>query len=201
MTDLEKAKQLFQKAGLVFPAVPQELAVQLKELDNWLFSTREIEMSPYILQHYVHECDPDVHEVSPASTPPLFQKPCVDDYAVLSHSGHGVNSYAIQYYLVHGPLRMFLHLGWGGVYADAEEDAAHIRDCFSLADRIVPPALAVGKLPPGHRLTIVGSDFYGSYWEVSRGSPQKESGSSRSKDATEILTEVLNWLTGSGLFG
>src|SRR5208282_5696458 len=146
MTDIEKARQLFRDAGLAFPTIPEELAERLKEHGRWLFSTRPLGMSPYNLQHYLDEV-----EVSQ-----------VKDYAVLSHSGHGVNSYAIQYYLVHGSLRMFLHLGWGGVYMNAEESAATVRDCFSMADQIASLAQTAGLFQAGERLTIVGSDFYGS---------------------------------------
>jgi hypothetical protein len=74
-------------------------------------------VSPYNLQYYVHDDDK-----APAG------------YVVIAHSGHGANSYAIQYYLVSGALRLFLHLGWGGVYADAKADASKIQECFSLAD-------------------------------------------------------------------
>jgi len=88
MSDLDKARQLFQSSGLPFPEIPKELAVRLKERGNWLFSTREIEISPYDLHHYVEECWAD----------------SVEDYAILCHSGHGVNSYAIQYYS--GPRRL-----------------------------------------------------------------------------------------------
>lgn len=88
----------------------------------------------------------------------------VEDYAVLSHAGHGVNSYAIQYYLVHGFLHMFLHLGWGGAYMDAEATAARIRDCFSLADQVVEATQGMPGFRAGERLIVVGSDFYGGYW-------------------------------------
>ena len=174
-TDIEKARQLFQESGLAFPTIPAELAGQLKEHGEWLFSTREVEMSPYNLQHYVHEVDGS-H---------------VEDYAVLSHSGHGTNSYAIQYYLVYAPLRMFLHLGWGGVYMDGERAAAQIRDCFSVADQIVP-ATTVGRLGTGDRLRIVGSDFYGSYWSGPGQSHHKERRGS--KGPAQVLAEVLHWL-------
>jgi hypothetical protein len=53
MTDIEKARQLFRDAGLAFPTIPGELAEQLKEHGQWLFSTRPLEMSPYNLQHYL----------------------------------------------------------------------------------------------------------------------------------------------------
>src|SRR5262249_13893454 len=147
MTGIEKARHQFQKAGLAFPTIPEELAAGVKEQGKWLFSTREVKMSPCHLPHYVPEGD---------------GAPRQD--ALLSHDGYGVNSYAIQYSLVAGPLRMFLHLGWGGVYMEADAAASKIRECFSLADEIVPVAMTLGKLGAGERLTIVGSDFYGSYW-------------------------------------
>jgi len=140
MADIKKARQLFRKAGLPFPRMPNELAARLKQQDAWLFSTRDLAVSPYNLQHYVREVD----------------ETRVEDYAVLSHSGHGVNSYALQYYLVYGPLRMFLHLGWGGVYMDPEQDKVKIAYCFSLAAKIFNTAETVEKLPIGQQLTIVG---------------------------------------------
>ena len=176
MTDLEKARQLFQEAGLAFPTIPEELAARLNEQGEWLFSTREIEMSPYSVQHYVSEIDA-TH---------------VEDYVVLSHSGHGVNSYALQYYIVRGSLGMFLHLGWGGVYMEAEKAAADVRDCFSLADEIVPAAQTARKLQGSARLKIVGSDFYGSYWCVSTKKGRKEDVGL--KRPAEVLTEALHWL-------
>lgn len=157
MSGLEKARHLFQEAGVAFPKVPDELAAGLKEQGKWLFSTRELRMSPYNLDHYVQESD---------------QAPAA--YVVLAHSGHGINSYAIQYYLVSGPLRLFLHMGWGGVYLDADAAAAQIRECFSLADVIVPAAMTSAKFAAGKRLTIVGSDFYGSYWSAPGETRQKE---------------------------
>ena len=178
MTDVEKARQLFRKSKLAFPTIPDKLAARLKELDKWLFSTRELQMDPYNLQHYVREVN----------------KTHVEDYAVLSHSGHGVNSYAIQYYVVYGALRMFLHLGWGGVYMDARKARDQIRDCFSLADDIIPAVQTGARLRAGDRLTIVGSDFYGSYWSVP-GRRDREKAAKFSP--AEVLGEVLQWLRSS----
>ena len=185
MTDIEKARQLFRDEGLAFPAIPEQLAGQLKERGRWVFSTRPIDMSPYNLQHYVHEVD----------------RTQVEDYAVLSHSGHGVNSYAIQYYLVQGHLRMFLHLGWGGAYMDKKEDAATIRDCFSIADQVVRAAQSVESFLAGEHLTVVGSDFYGSYWlrpaETRLGKDPDRQGSPDVKPQ-EVLTGALGWLISCG---
>jgi hypothetical protein len=175
MTDIEKARHLFQEAGLAFPTIPKQLAAGLKEQGEWLFSTRELKMSPYNDRYYIREDDG-------------FS----GDYAVLCHSGHGVNSYAIQYYLVYGPLRLFRFLGWGGIYMDADAAASQIRECFSLADEIVPAAMTVRKVGAGERLTIVASDFYGTYWSASKESGQKERRGS--KGPAELLAEVLHWL-------
>jgi hypothetical protein len=176
MTDIKKARHLFQDAGLALPDVPKELAARLKEQSEWVFSTRKIVMSPYNLQHYLTESEESQ----------------VDDYVVLAHSGHGVNSYAIQYYLVQGSLRMFLHLGWGGAYMNPEETAAMIRDCFSMADRIVTATQCVARLQTGGRLLVVGSDFYGSHWLRPGESVQGEE--SDGKQPLEVLTEAHDWL-------
>jgi len=177
MTGIEKAKHLFQEAGLAFPTIPEEFAPRFKERGSWVFSTRKLEESPYVLDHYVEEAE----------------KNPVKDYIAIAHSGHGVNSYAIQYYLVQGALQMFLHLDWGGVYSDAEKDAAKIKDCFSLADKIVSTAHATAKLRRGDRLTVVGSDFYGSYW-LKPGEHRHERRDD-SKTPADVLAEVLHWLT------
>ena len=175
MTDHEKARELFQAKGLAFPQIPPEVAAKLKERGKWLFSTCQIEVSPYDLDYYANEPD----NVS------------VDDYAILCHSGHGVNSYALQYYLVHGDLRMFLHLAWDGVYIDAQRAAADIAWCFGLADEIVWQTSSVPRHKLSFPLEIVGSDFYGSHWFA----PGKH------KDVEEfanspgqVLAEALQWL-------
>jgi hypothetical protein len=176
MSDIEKARRLFREAALRFPTIPKLLAASMKEQCNWCFSTRELKVSPYNLQHYVQESDT-----------------AIEDYAVLCHTAHAVNSCAIQYYLVYGPLRMFLHLGWGGTYIDARAATSNIRICFSLADKIVPVAtMAAEKLTTCERLTIVASNFYGSYWFASGQARHKVKASSKSPVA--LMTEVLHWL-------
>ncbi len=176
--DLAKARQLFQDAGLTFPAIPDVLASQIKERGEWYFSSRHgKQTSPYLLDVYVRGVDQND----------------VEDYVVLSHSGHGVNSYAIQYYVVLGPLRMFLHLGWGGVYMDRDVATLEIRNCFSLADNIVPAALASPMLGSGKSLKIVGSTFYGSYWSAPGREPQHDE--SHFNTPAAVLSQALAWLT------
>ena len=181
MSDVNKARELFSNAGLAFPTLPEELAVKLKERDRWVYSTRCIRRWEYELDAYVHEA----------------QGKRIRDYALLSHSGHGINSYAIQYYLVHGHLRMFLHLGWGGVNEDHEKEAAKIRACFLKADEVVQAMVqAAAGFHTGEHLTVVVSDFYGSYWIPPGPSGQREKIHSNTQVESPLaaLTEVLDWL-------
>jgi hypothetical protein len=181
MTDINKARDLFSKAGLGFPTLPEELAVKLKERDQWVFSTRPIRMWPYELDRYVNQS----------------QTRQIRDYALLSHSGYGINSYAIQYYLVHGPLEMFLFLGWGGAYDDEEKAAAKIRACFLKADEVVQAMVqAAADFHTGEHLTVVGSDFYGSYWIPPGAGGQKKEIHTNTEFESPLaaLTEVLDWL-------
>jgi hypothetical protein len=176
MSDIEKARQVFEKAGLAFPTIPEKLAEQLKEQSKWVFSTRPIDVWPYLLHSYVEEAE----------------KSEVDDYAVLCHAGHGVNSYAIHYYLVQDSLRMFLQLGWGGIYSDEGKDTARIRDCFLLADQISSVAKTVGRFRAGNHLTVVVSNFGGSYW-LPPGKTRREN-DKRCEDPLAMLKEVLAWV-------
>lgn len=179
MSTLEKAKTMFREAGLPFPAIPRIFAEQLKERGRWLFSTREIAVSPYNLDHYVREVEGTQ----------------IDDYAMLAHSGHGANSWAIQYYLVYGSLRLFLHLGWGGVYMDAVADTAKIRKCFAFTDEIVTAAQNKADLEASGRLTIVASDFYGSYWSAP--DMNKRVHKLKSQKPLKVLQDAMNWLVDS----
>ncbi len=175
MSDLNKARALFHGAGLAFPGVPEPLAARLREQGEWLFSTRKLKTTPYDINHYVHESEQDI-----------------EDYVVLAHSGHSTNSYAIQYYLVIGPLRLFLHLAWGGIDMNAEETSAEIRECFSLADEIVLATSKTRILAPGERLTIVCTSFYGSEWFTSPNGRWQMFRNDASP--TETLKIVLRWL-------
>ena len=175
MTDIENAKQLFQEAGLAFPTLPEKLAVRLRKRGEWHFSTRKIKITPYFLKYYVEEVN-GTH---------------VKDYATLAHSGQGRNSWALHYYIVFGPLRMFLQLGWGGIYMDADAAAAKIHECFLLADQIVSLAKSVCK--ESDKLTIVGSDFHGSYLEIPGQDPQEETNCFR--DPVDVLIIALQWMS------
>lgn len=142
---IDAARALFSSWNLPLPSLPADSHATLRELEARIFSTRTLPEPPYHLRHFLEEG---------TSAPPA--------YCVLAQSGHGVNSHAIQYYVVNERLRLFLHLAWGGVYMDEDAVRANIRECFALADAIVA---AVNSKPASQgQLTVVASDFYGGDW-------------------------------------
>ncbi len=50
----------------------------------------------------------------------------VADYAAASHAGHGINSYGLNFHLVHDRLAILMQVGWGG----------HLRDNAARADEL-----------------------------------------------------------------
>jgi hypothetical protein len=173
------AKRLFLEAGLGFPAVPLGLAARLEQHGPWTFATRQLEVWPYDFDHYVAEGHGPVA-----------------DHVVLAHAGHGANSHAIHYYLVQGPLRLFLQLGWGGIHMDAGARAASVRACFARADELVRSAAVGGRVPAGHRLTVAASDFYGAWWQLAPAATPYVRRPSLRLGVAGVLAEALHALSG-----
>lgn len=176
ISGVERAKAVIGEAGLAFPTIPGDLEGQLREVSEWCFSTRLFRLSPYALHRYVEEARAGV----------------VAEYALLAHDGHGINSYAIHYYLVWRSLNLFLQLPWGGVYDDSKANKADIRKCFGIADRLVRRVERGAQTSA--TLTVVGSGFYGSSWSVEDGRPSSECDSASSVPPIEVLTEALAWV-------
>ncbi len=148
---IDKAKQVFKQANLPFPYIPEKLAHRLREVRNWGYTTRGTDVIdwPENIRHiYVKEAD----------------NATLSDYAMLCHAGYGLNSYAMHYFLVYGPLRMFLQLSWGGVYSCEETDVERMKETFALADQIVKEVEVSKRFGKGDHLVIAVSDFYGSFY-------------------------------------
>ena len=119
--NLQQARALFTAEGLPFPELPPTLAGQMQPFGELLFGTRDPETGPYAL---------DVFRDA------VYEQP-VTDYALLGFDGHGINSWALHYYLVQGPLALFIQLPWGGAYKMCIRDSAE-------RDRGSPSADQVG---------------------------------------------------------
>ena len=142
-TAVDRARALFAAERLPFPSLPENLAAQLRQQDESVFTTVDHQYSPYAIQYYVE---------------PLKRGGDSDDYAAIGFDGHGINSHAVHYYLVESNLALFIQRPWGGVYMDPEtlrplierafKSAGQLREKMTLAHRM-------GLALPGRRLIAV----------------------------------------------
>jgi hypothetical protein len=149
---LEKARALFATEGLPFPPVPAELAPALREARPNIFATRPVEIPPYTLAAYSLE---------------VQTEPAVASYALVGFDGHGINSWAVHYYLVDDALALFIQLPWGGAYIEPDEARRTIETVFSWAGTLQERTRRAQRdslIPPGWRLLVVGSHFDDSGW-------------------------------------
>ena len=176
---IDKARARFEQVGLDLPPIPEELRKTFKERKAWCFSSRPVKMWPYRFDDYVEEA----HSKRPS------------DYVLVAHAGHGVNSYAIHYYLVRGPLNLFLQLAWGGIYEDQRKTTAAVNKCFKLAGTLLQvfEKNRQKDLHPSDRIMIVASDFYGSRWAGLGKTETKV----QDKKPAELLKLVLKSLSDS----
>lgn len=185
LSHIHRAKQRFTGAGLVLPPIPANLAPRLKERAEWRFSTKPLTLSPYAFEEYVRD----------------GTRKGVRDSLVLAHAGHGVNSYALHYYLAQKPLRLFLQVGWGGAYMDEVKEREEINCCFSLAHTLVAAvakAKLAGSFRPGDRLIVAASDLYGGYWcKPGEEPPSERLREVQPRPVHEILTDVQRWVVQS----
>lgn len=150
-TALTEAQQLFSAAGLPCPYVPTEMRAQVARLEEWVYGTRADTSSLYDLGWFVREV---------GTTP-------VKDYVLFGQAGHGLNSWAMHYYLVHGRLALFLQLAWGGAYESSAETTQTVSEHLAQAEALshaVDIAQQQGRFDPAERLIVIASDFYGSSW-------------------------------------
>ena len=156
---LASARAVFAGESLPMPFVPAALAAAVRSRGAWVFGTREVSTGVYTLAHYVSE----------------LASPELEDYLLMGFDGHGMASQAAHYYLVCGPLALFIQRSHGNPYVDEGLSRRRIEGALGLAEslyRDLVAAEAAGKLPPGKRLVVVESDFLAARWGwVARGEP------------------------------
>jgi hypothetical protein len=104
---VEDAEHVFKRAGLPLPPIPDRFVKNLRRIEPWCYATRQIDpMGMYFFDDYIWEA-------VAGKTP---------DYLAFSHAGHGINSYALNYHLVDGPLLLIVQAGWGGAYSRRKQD-------------------------------------------------------------------------------
>lgn len=150
--------------GIDVPPVPEQFPATLRRLSPHAFAARELPWSPYEVAHWVSE------EGAP-------------EYLVVGHAGHGVNSYAVSYFLVQQHLRLFIQVGLGGVYMDGERSRRAVCEAFSAAALLIGAA----ELATVRTLLVVATEFYGSHWHA--GDANHEAGT-----VLECIKDATTWL-------
>lgn len=173
-------QEFLREAGLREVFVPPSLAREVEQVGEWVFGTREDAGNLYEFVAFVQE----------AATRNI------DDYVLIGQAGHGIQSYAMHYYLVEGQLALFLQLAWGGAYGNHEEERATIAEQFALIPQLYAVA-AESDLPEEYRLVVALSDLYGSRWGLLPAEMGKEEfleyGDWQTEDGVD-LRSVVDWL-------
>ena len=174
-SDLHHAQALLSAEGLSFPTLPGALAGQLRERAPGIYSTRELVASPYALEVHVGE---------------LLHSANWGDSAVVAIDGHGSQSWAFHYYLISGPLALFVQLPWAGAFSDMNADRAEIERVLDWA-RPLPQRLTElekqGRLAPGQKLLVVLTRFSRARWAWVR--------------TPEISMEEIDWRPPAQMLG
>lgn len=158
--------------GLAQPPIPPALAPALRQFEPWWFGTRKTEAlyggAPLLLA-----------EVGDADVP---------DYLIIGHAGHGINSYALHYFLRLRPLLLLFELRFGGAYTNPEHARAEIAEAFAAAEALVAavPALERRGVPPAG-LCLMLSSVRPSLWRA---------GTARGDGRwNEVLAAACAWAT------
>ena len=188
--DYARVEALVAEAGVVMPPMPIDARTRLKEREDWCFCTRTFKVPPSDVQYYVRKA---IAGVSP-------------DYVLIARTEAGVGPAALHYFLVQGPLQIFLQIGWSGGSAERERSPALLNECFGLARQLVdaiPEALRRGRLSRQGRITVVGSSFGKGFWEVAAAGERASQPGRTPRDKAravqnprEILAEAVLWARG-----
>lgn len=148
---------LWHKHSLLTPAIPRGLQNTVRVYDITHVATAE---TPAPMDDYRYDI-----------TLNYLQTVIPDQYSI-SHAGHGLNSYALNFRLVYGDLALLVQTAFGGVYGDLDDDKAAWNEYMAK----LKPALARvsnnGSSEPKQRKVLVSfSNFREQAGEGMQGLP------------------------------
>jgi len=166
MNSLQQARARFSEEGAPFPPVPGVFEAGFRHIAPWTYGTRE---TPPASLYHIHNFTEEAASSS------------VGDYLLMGHDGHGMNSYAMHYYLVYGPLALFLQVGWGGVYMDKAQSVNGMSQLFAEVSSILqlmdtPQKKHSTVARSEDRFIVMLSDFYGQRWRLPKDNSWHEEG-------------------------
>ena len=146
-TGLAAMRKWLDRHQLAHPPVPEPLGAEIQDLGENFFGTRDDVFGIY-------------------ADPTLMLRPDQRDFLLLEYAGHGVNSYALSYFLAFGPVAAFLQIGLGGSSMDNDRQRRRIADAFTELARLLEAATSAGKR---ERLTVFAWDMVGKVGWVKPG--------------------------------
>lgn len=147
---LDAAKTFFREEKLPFPFVPAAFRSDIHQIGPGVFGSGWPVHAPVSL-YDIQKC------MTESMRHP--DKP----FLLFGEAGHGVNSWAMHYYLVNGPLALFVQLPFGGVHMNHEASVGAITGTWGLL-RDVIHAADEADVSPDERLHIIDSAVIGSRW-------------------------------------
>ncbi|WP_028601038.1 hypothetical protein [Ottowia thiooxydans] len=151
-TDSINAQAFLRAEGLGFPELPHELSAQLSERSPGVYSSCELVVSPYDMEAHVAK---------------LLRSDRPKDYAVLAIDTQGVNNGAFHYFLVSGPLALFVQLPWAGALKDAAPSRKEIDRVLDWAAPLLDRLSELqerGRLESDRRLVAVITHLSEARW-------------------------------------
>jgi len=142
----EEIKALFIKNGLILPPIPIKLLNKFTKIDEWWYSTildESSDYNPYNFGQYVER----------------LTKSIPSNFVLIAHSGHGVNSYALQYCLVLRPLIVHIQIAYGGIYGNRDEEKAYANKCFALCNDLLDEFDPRPNSYDWKAIPIIGNNF------------------------------------------
>jgi hypothetical protein len=119
----------------------------VRKFEDWQWGTRTF--------------DPGAHYgFLPGFIYPLLTAPVLKPRFMVSHAGHGMNSYSINVHIVTESAIVFTQAAWGGVFSSGSRDAEQVNDmmesvaAFLEHSERIPPA-------PEERHVLIMSNFRG----------------------------------------
>lgn len=143
-TAIAQARAQFGEEEIPFPPIPDTLRPLVQQIEPWCFGTRQDTPALNAIDWFVEE--------SGTASP--------SDYLLFGHAGHGMASYAIDYYLVYRPVSLFVQIAWGGAYVNLQRAATEMARIYSQIELILQTAgdvRAAGLYTPEERWIAVAS--------------------------------------------
>jgi len=175
-------RHTFLGAGLALPPIPERLEHGFERLEDWLFGTRPVvRKDTYMLTPYLEEA----------------RAGGVEDYVAVTHGGHGVNSYSLNYLLVLDPIIVMTQTLYGGIYTDNEIAIRSWGRQVDGINELLAKASTLTRAGLGGRLVVSDSNyrFLLSGWEFIPDGRTSEEERRHKRSAAGIFRDVIVWLS------